>query len=470
MSRVSGRGSISPKGGFKNTRGVCYTSSVMPKKGSFLLVLFLVLAIAAAGSLYSKAESEDSCVTGQCHAAMLKGKDVHPVAQPCDTCHQAIVTPHPQKNKKTFKLTQDVPALCYMCHTPFGTKQDVHPPVKDGSCTLCHNPHDSDNQKLLTQPARELCFACHPDKVSYPYVHGPASTGDCTACHNPHESDIKPLLVKDPAELCFICHVDMEEVMKKKDVHPAVLMGCTSCHNPHGSSYKKFLSAQGKDLCFQCHPQIGETIAKAKTVHPPILTEKGCTSCHSPHASDGEKLLPKSGKDLCLECHKGFIKKNWTVLHGPIKAGTCTPCHNPHGSPYPRMLVKEFKTDFYVPYSDNEYQLCFSCHNRDLLRFPDTTFATNFRDGDRNLHYLHVHREKGRNCIACHSVHGGDQPKLIHETAPFGKWRLPLNFIKTENGGSCAPGCHKKYVYNRKTAGKEEEAQPAAGQAKPQGK
>jgi hypothetical protein len=32
---------------------------------------------------------------------------------------------------------------------------------------------------------------------------------------------------------------------------------------------------------------------------------------------------------------------------------------------------------------------------------------------------------------------------------PFGAWYLPLNFQKTENGGSCLPGCHKLKKYDR---------------------
>jgi hypothetical protein len=39
----------------------------------------------------------------------------------------------------------------------------------------------------------------------------------------------------------------------------------------------------------------------------------------------------------------------------------------------------------------------------------------------------------------------------------FGKWPLPLRSIKTDTGGSCSPGCHKKYNYDRKTPGKEPE-------------
>jgi hypothetical protein len=48
---------------------------------------------------------------------------------------------------------------------------------------------------------------------------------------------------------------------------------------------------------------------------------------------------------------------------------------------------------------------------------------------------------------------------LIADSVPFGKWSLPLKFVKTETGGSCAPGCHKPQSYDRKNPGKK----PAAG-------
>jgi predicted CXXCH cytochrome family protein len=159
-----------------------------------------------------------------------------------------------------------------------------------------------------------------------------------------------------------------------------------------------------------------------------------------------------------------------TVLHGPIQSGTCTPCHDPHGSQEVKLLIKEFPADIYVPYTEKEFELCFSCHNRDLLRFPDTSFATGFRDGEKNLHYIHVNKkEKGRNCKICHNVHGSDNLKLIADKASFGKWELPLKFVKTDTGGACSPGCHKTYNYDRKTPGKAPEAaKPEA--AKPKGK
>jgi predicted CXXCH cytochrome family protein len=433
-------------------------------------LLLTVLAVLAASILSVRgagAAPEGGCVTAQCHSTMLKAKVIHPAAKSCEDCHQAAATPHPQKGKKTFTLAEKGAVLCKMCHSGIGDRKKVHDPVKSGECTACHDPHESNEAKLLVKPRESLCSECHSDKSNLKYMHGPAAVGDCTGCHMPHDSDNNALLVKKGNDLCFTCHGEIQGEMKKKSVHNAMAEGCTSCHNPHGSAFKKLLSADGDKLCYQCHSKIGERIEKAKPVHAPVKTAKGCASCHNPHASDGEKLLLKTEKNLCLECHKDIVKKNQVVLHGPINQGKCTPCHDPHGTPNAHLLVKAFPTGLYVPYTDNEYSLCFSCHNRDLLRFPGTSFATGFRDGEKNLHFLHVNKkDKGRNCKACHAMHGSELPKLIPDKILFGKWDLPLKFIKSETGGSCAPGCHKKYNYDRKTPGKEPEPVKPPGKPK----
>ncbi len=415
-----------------------------------------LLSFACFAMLTHNACAEEGCVTAKCHKGMLKSKNIHPVVEPCDSCHRSVALPHPQKKTKTFKLLQDMPALCYQCHPSFSNEKHIHAPVQSGMCTACHNPHDSAQPKLLTQPAESLCKSCHPDKIEFKFVHGPAATGDCISCHNPHASKNKALVLKDGPELCFTCHFDMQAETKKKVPHPAMDGGCTSCHNPHGSSVKKFFPASGAALCYQCHPQIESKMKEAKLVHAPLKSEKGCASCHAPHSSDAPKLLMKSGKELCLDCHKDFMKKTPKYFHAPLKEGQCTPCHDPHGTPYDKLLVNKFSPDFYVSYTDTSFQLCFGCHNRDMLRNPATTYATAFRDGNKNLHYLHVNRkDRGKSCKACHMVHGGENPKLMADKVPFGKWSLPIKFIKTESGGSCAPGCHQKYPYDRKDPGKD---------------
>jgi hypothetical protein len=79
-----------------------------------------------------------------------------------------------------------------------------------------------------------------------------------------------------------------------------------------------------------------------------------------------------------------------------------------------------------------------------------TTSLTNFRNGDRNLHFLHVNREKGRTCLACHEVHAGSQERKIRVSTPFGEWKIPIKFSMTSTGGTCAASCHVEKKYDRK--------------------
>jgi predicted CXXCH cytochrome family protein len=410
----------------------------------------VLLGVALAWAAFASAEDCASC-----HASLLKHANVHAAAESCDTCHEAQPgAAHPQKGKKTFKLVADPPALCATCHDSIGTKGQVHQPVKDGDCLTCHDPHASDQPKLLTQPKKELCLTCHADHAEFKHLHGPVSAGECTSCHNPHQSELKHLLVKEDSALCITCHTDMQGVMTQKGVHPALEGGCTSCHNPHGSAHPKLLSDEGPKLCFQCHDEIEKKVASAKVPHPALKSDKACTSCHSPHASANDKLLLKPQKETCLGCHPGVVTKDMTHLHGPINDGRCAACHDPHGGAHGKLLVDEFPADAYVPYTDKVFALCFRCHKRDLVQYADTSYATGFRDGERNLHYLHVNREKGRSCKLCHSIHGSSQPKLIAASVPFGKWNLPLNFVKTGTGGGCLPGCHRPQYYDRERPGR----------------
>ena len=387
-------------------------------------------------------------------------KLLHRSPELCSSCHLSAA-PDGRDPENARRLVDTAPRLCTRCHTRSPAASKVHMPVREGMCTDCHGPHDTGTPHLLLRPVAELCASCHPDITDRAYLHGPAAVGDCTVCHDPHASSAARLLVIEGTDLCLFCHEDMKDELGRKRVHPALRSGCTSCHDPHGSSAKKFLASDGAKVCFSCHAKIASRVtASGGSVHAPIRSGQGCAACHSPHASDEPKLLPKAGAAFCLDCHKDVIKKNQKVLHGPIRAG-CTPCHDPHGTPNEKLLVRPYSTDFYVSYTDAEFPFCFSCHNRDLLRFPTTSYATGFRDGDQNLHYLHVNRkERGKRCKACHVVHAGENPKLIADKVPFGKWSLPLKFVKTETGGGCSPGCHQPYAYDRKNPAKG--APPAA--------
>jgi predicted CXXCH cytochrome family protein len=153
-------------------------------------------------------------------------------------------------------------------------------------------------------------------------------------------------------------------------------------------------------------------------------------------------------------------------LHGPVRSGNCTACHDAHGSGHAALLRRDFPKAFYASFDLENYALCFDCHDKALVLTEKTTALTEFRDGARNLHYLHVNRaEKGRTCTACHDIHGSDQPKHMAAAVPFegSPWALPIQFEKTAGGGRCAPGCHAPKSYQRDQPGVPATAPAAAG-------
>lgn len=391
-------------------------------------------------------------------------------AKDCTACHVQKNMVHPILGGKSWDLVAKVPNLCVKCHTPFGKKNVVHPPVKEGECLGCHKPHGGSGRFLLdvSEDQTDLCVGCHDSTpFKQKFMHGPVAVGSCTKCHAPHEAAEKALLNAPVRNVCLTCHSNLATSLKEaKIIHKPVGEGpCTVCHNPHGSSVNKLLKKKMPDICLDCHVKMSKKLAGVKVPHKPILQESSCASCHAPHYSQDKGLLPFSEMETCLFCHgtgklgtpplrnikKDLDKKKF--LHGPINKGECKACHDPHGSDNFRMLRGSYPAEIYVPYVDGIYGSCLGCHEKNLLKYAETTIYTGFRNGNRNLHYVHVsNKRKGRTCRVCHEPHASDGEKLINkEGAKFGAWKIPVNFVISPTGGSCAPGCHRAFKYDRKT-------------------
>ena len=420
-------------------------------------LLLLLGAFALAGLVSAPASFADqSCVVKGCHAKLLENKYVHGPAgaYDCEACHV-------KTGDHKFKLAAEGSDLCYQCHDKKDTKAHVHGPVAAGDCTGCHSPHSSPFKFQLAAEGSDLCFKCHENnKTTQKFVHGPVAAGDCIACHDPHTSPNDYQLIAAGNDLCFTCHVDKkDEFAGAQEIHPPVADRCTNCHDPHNSPNKYQLVKPVPQLCFNCHTKKRDEIAKYKEQHKPVMDGAACMNCHQPHASNYAPLLRADGANLCLGCHNkqlGQISnmKAWLDAnpdkHGPVRSGDCTACHMPHGSDNYRILIDTFPQEFYAPYSTDKYGLCFTCHNKDLAIDEFTTTLTGFRNGDKNLHFVHVNKNpKGRTCRACHEVHAGKQPKHIREKVPFGKLSYPIRYTKTATGGSCVVGCHVERGYDR---------------------
>jgi predicted CXXCH cytochrome family protein len=75
----------------------------------------------------------------------------------------------------------------------------VHGPYEQGACDTCHERADAKDPGTA-KVTNETCLACHdefagtaPVKITKGKSH-PSGKGTCTACHNPHNSKKKKLL------------------------------------------------------------------------------------------------------------------------------------------------------------------------------------------------------------------------------------------------------------------------------------
>ena len=408
-----------------------------------------------------------NCVTAECHANVKEYKVVHgPVnVNACDACHKLT-----DAATHTYTLARDKTQICTFCHKiDTAGKQVVHKPVATGDCLPCHNPHGGKTTKFLRgNTMRETCTQCHKDVVGQKkHVHGPVASGACEACHEPHAGKNPKLLVAEGKALCLTCHKEMgEQLAASKVKHKPVADGeCAQCHDPHASDYPMQVKAPPEALCTGCHTKIKDAIKDAKYKHSVVTNDQACLNCHTAHGSQLAKLMKAEPLDVCLKCHNEKIKtsdnrdlaglaelKNPKLdKHGPVKDGTCGGCHDVHGSAVPSLLIKNYPATFYAKYDADNFALCFTCHDKKLVEAKEAEGLTGFRNGTDNLHYLHVNRERGRTCRACHETHASKQPVHLRDSVPYGQWELPINFKKTETGGSCSPGCHKELAYDRKT-------------------
>ncbi len=431
---------------------------------SMVTVALLHVAAVLLGQSQPPDYTQD-CTTAACHGPLAKGRSVHPpiADDACDACHE----PEEGTTHK-FAFTEEGGELCLQCHDEF-EGDTVHEPVASGECTACHNPHASQGDHLLmTTTVGETCLECHDEPLEdLKFQHGPVATGACTICHDPHATELGGLLKAEGTALCAKCHKPMiDRLAQLPHVHPPATEDCLNCHNPHGGADRFNLNDTPPDLCTDCHDDVAETIEDATVSHDAVTKDRACVNCHDPHATKADSLLIAEPMKLCLSCHNEQLESDGGKLlniaklladnenhHGPIRDEDCTSCHLVHGGENFRMLMEAYPAKFYAPFDEENYSLCFECHEIDLVLEPETDELTNFRNGERNLHFVHVNREiKGRTCRACHNAHASRNPKHITDTVPFGEWELPINAKLTENGGSCQPGCHKRYEYNREQA------------------
>ncbi len=222
---------------------------------------------------------------------MQKSKVIHPPVKedPCTECHD------PHSAPAAHMLQKKMPELCVECHDGIGEKlakaRVQHKPVAEGSCGTCHSVHFSNADNLLSGDEKTVCLGCHGvDNLGKPplaniakqlankkYVHGPIQENLCTPCHDPHGSDNFRLLrgsypkslyapyKEGTYGICLSCHEP--KMLKYKDttiytnfrngslnlhyVHVANKQKgrtCRICHQPHAGNGKKLIRIKGMEF------------------------------------------------------------------------------------------------------------------------------------------------------------------------------------------------------------------------------
>lgn len=317
-------------------------------------------------------------------------------------------------------------------------------------------------EDFRTESAEQTCAECHSSVIEGKVTHKAMNAG-CDLCHestgenHPLADVIGFKLVAEIPELCYFCHDDFTEL---KILHEPV-GNCLNCHSPHNSEEVKLLTDNSQSICKSCHEDIFDLAANSLVPHKPSLATGKCIDCHSPHSSTEKRLLVAEDRKLCLSCHnKTFITregtisnidlllKNNKVEHSGLDGG-CSTCHLPHGSDFSKLLIDAYPGSNYANASYESFSLCFLCHDSDLLEAEFTSLATNFRNGETNLHFMHTKGVKGRSCHLCHNIHASSQEFILEESVKFGNWEMQMNFLLQDNGGSCLPGCHSRKDYSR---------------------
>jgi len=341
------------------------------------------------------------------------------------------------------------------CHATFGKAKYVHAPVAENDCASCHEAvtgvnlegagtHPGAGSMQLVEPEPQLCLQCHENPAKDMANPHSALEEGCTGCHNPHQGDLPAFVLQSGGKLCLTCHDEAMDTKTFKTRGQRIYGVAVGTTDLFGEDDNTGLVAE-LDHSEGCSPE-------ARYVHGPV-SAGSCYLCHGIHGSDNHAMLILPGNGTCIACHSGIqeINDNAVSRHEPVANGNCWDCHTPHMSNYKPFLKAFYPREFYVPYENENFALCFNCHDKNAFLFERTSEATGFRNRDQNLHYFHVNRaDKGRVCKSCHGVHGADQEKLLMSRVPgFGEWDIPMIWANDGERATCYVGCHRPKTYDR---------------------
>lgn len=124
---------------------------------SFKLFFTTVFLSAALGAVQAEA---GTCLTGDCHRALISKKYVHgPIAAEhagamgCVVCHIPAGKECSESEAGKFRPLAPPIIMCQTCHAK---GNDTLHTVKEMDCLKCHDPHGSDTSQVFERSAKKV--------------------------------------------------------------------------------------------------------------------------------------------------------------------------------------------------------------------------------------------------------------------------------------------------------------------------
>lgn len=304
-------------------------------------------------------------------------------------------------------------------------------------CASCHKGHGEYNTPMLHESRKLFCFRCHGHSQN---IEKTKKTGDLAM--DIQEKDLQGEFDKayhHPIEKDSVHHFG--ETLPEVDPSLPRHVTCADCHHHHYVSNDnktagiKGTNRQGMktetvnvqyELCFNCHSYSANLLADQ--TNKAELFDAANPSFHPVVSSGKNSDVPSLIYPLTTS---SLIK--------------CTDCHNnddplgpkgPHGSKYEHILSKHFNISD-GPEGISEYELCYSCHNRNSI-LGNESFP---------FHDLHI-VISNISCRTCHNPHGSTQNAHLIDLDNISIWPSKSGQRGfTDFGpraGECYLNCHGK--------------------------
>jgi formate-dependent nitrite reductase cytochrome c552 subunit len=241
---------------------------------------------------------------------------------------------------------------------------------------------------------------------------------ECVDCHNPHQArhDIDPLAVAP--QIRGLAGLEGVTIEKRAD-------------------NTRVYATREYEICFKCHSENYFT--------PPAIPRQ------FPLDGTGDEKLRfdstnPSYHPVTNTVAAASIPSSYS-LRPPALPGTaqiyCSNCHTPHGSGADPLKNHLLKAEYYTApgkpavFSENDYQLCFICHDQDKLWLTGS-------EQPFPQHTLHV-QEQRIPCAVCHDPHGvpTNNAHLINFDLRTVSPTTPVPaYMSSGIGRGCTVSCH----------------------------